>query len=55
MISIPVGFTTLSARMTTAKVSNMVDRLYDKMDSLSHQYGVCKLETVSNTVRCITF
>ena len=43
-----VGFTPLSAKMSAFKVSNMVDRLYGKMDSLSHKFGVYKLETIGD-------
>ena len=41
-----VGFTTLSCIMEPKRVTDMVDRLYDKMDALSIQYGVQKLETI---------
>jgi len=34
--------------MTPKKVSNLVDRLYDKMDALSHEFGVYKLETIGD-------
>ncbi|KAL9190468.1 hypothetical protein ACHAXT_007679 [Thalassiosira profunda] len=43
-----VGFTSLSASMTAAKACNLVDRLYDRMDALSHKHGVHKLETIGD-------
>jgi class 3 adenylate cyclase len=43
-----VGFTTLSSVMDPKKVSDMVHRLYDKMDALSSKYGVQKLETIGD-------
>lgn len=43
-----VGFTTLSSQMTPMKVSNMLDRLYNKFDDLSHKRGVHKLETIGD-------
>jgi len=43
-----VGFTPLSSKMSPRKVSNMVDRLYCMMDSLSHKFGIYKLETIGD-------
>ncbi|KAL7527018.1 hypothetical protein ACHAXR_002817 [Thalassiosira sp. AJA248-18] len=43
-----VGFTPLSSTMSPWKVSDMVDRLYGEMDSLSHKFGVYKLETIGD-------
>ena len=42
------GFTTLSADMSPEKVSDMLDRLYNKFDDLSHKHGVFKLETIGD-------
>ena len=43
-----VGFTTLSCIMEPKKVTDMVDRLYEKMDALSTKFGVQKLETIGD-------
>lgn len=42
-----VGFTDMTARLTPIKVSNMLDRLYQKFDDLSRKHDIFKVETVS--------
>ena len=48
------GFTTLSAEMSPQKVSDMLDRLYNKFDDLSHKHGVFKLETIGDAWMGVT-
>jgi len=49
-----VGYTKLSSTMTPIKVSNMIDRLYQKLDSLSFKWGVHKLETIGDAWMGVT-
>ena len=41
-----VSFTTLSSTMDPSKVSNMLHRLFLKMDALSNFHGIYKVETI---------
>merc|ERR1712224_137063 len=41
-----VGFTNISAQLTPAAVSDMLDRLYSTFDELTHKHGVFKVETI---------
>ena len=41
-------FTILSSEMSPGKVSDMLDRLYNKFDDLSHHHGVQKLEVIGD-------
>jgi hypothetical protein len=44
-----VGFTNISSTMISPlKVSEMLDRLYQKFDQLSHQHDVFKVETIGD-------
>lgn len=43
-----VGFTRLSAQMSSSKVSDMLDRLYTKFDALADGHSVFKLETIGD-------
>jgi hypothetical protein len=44
-----VGFTNISSTMISPlKVSDMLDRLYQKFDQLSHQHDVFKVETIGD-------
>ena len=43
-----VGFTKISSKMSSSKVSDMLDRLYTKFDALADEYGVFKLETIGD-------
>ena len=49
-----VGFTTISATLTPIKISDMLDRLYNKFDALSHKYGVFKVETIGDAYMAVT-
>ena len=41
-------FTPISAEISPVKVSDMLDRLYNKFDDLSHRHGVHKLEVIGD-------
>ena len=43
-----VGFTTISSDLTSAKVSDLVTRLVQTFDTLTHKYGVFHLETIGD-------
>ncbi len=43
-----VGFTDISSRKPPAKVMNMLDRLYSRMDSTCTAYGLFKVETIGD-------
>jgi serine/threonine protein kinase len=43
-----VGFTSIASEMSPMKVSDMLDRLYIKFDSLSRNHDVFKVETVGD-------
>ena len=43
-----VGFTNISASITPLKVSQMLDRLYQKFDHLSREHDVYKVETIGD-------
>ena len=43
-----VGFTKISSKMSSSKVSDMLDRLYTKFDALADEYGFFKLETIGD-------
>ena len=43
-----VGFTNISATITPLKVSQMLDRLYQKFDHLSREHDVYKVETIGD-------
>ena len=45
-----VGFTAMSASLSPLKVSNMLDRLYEKLDKLSHKHNIFKVETIGDAV-----
>lgn len=49
-----VGFTNISQVLTPEKVSDMLDRLYTKFDTLSHDLGVHKMETIGDAYMGIT-
>lgn len=48
------GFTTISSQMPPHKVSNMLDRLYSKFDTLSHEHEVFKVETIGDAYMAVT-
>ena len=43
-----VGFTNISSSLSPLKVSDMLDRLYQKFDALSHEHDVFKVETIGD-------
>jgi class 3 adenylate cyclase len=49
-----VGFTTICSDLTPIKVSDLLDRLYLKFDSLSKLHGVFKVETIGDAWMGVT-
>jgi class 3 adenylate cyclase len=49
-----VGFTNLSAALPPEKVSDLLDRLYLRLDELADRLGVYKLETIGDAYLCAT-
>ena len=49
-----VGFTNISSTLEPIKVSHMLDRLYQKFDSLSHKHDVFKVETIGDAYMAVT-
>jgi class 3 adenylate cyclase len=49
-----VGFTTISGTLSPAKVSNLLDRLYLKLDALSREHKVFKMETIGDSWMGVT-
>mmetsp|Transcript_6825 Transcript_6825/g.12470 ORF Transcript_6825/g.12470 Transcript_6825/m.12470 type:complete len:772 (-) Transcript_6825:97-2412(-) len=49
-----VGFTTISDTFTPLKVSNMLDRLYQALDSLASKHKVFKVETIGDAYMGVT-
>merc|ERR1719399_2118199 len=47
-----VGFTNISATLSPAKVSDMLDRLYTKLDALADKYELFKVETIGDAYFC---
>lgn len=47
-----VGFTDISAQLTPAKVSDMLDRLYTAFDGLVDKYDLFKVETIGDAYFC---
>jgi serine/threonine protein kinase len=43
-----VGFTDISARLAPMEVSEMLHRLYSRLDALADQHGVFKVETIGD-------
>ena len=46
-----VGFTNISSSCSPIKVSDMLDRLYMTLDSLSTKHGLFKVETIVSLTR----
>ena len=44
-----VGYTTISSEMDANKVINMLNRLYQKLDLISDELGVFKVETIGKS------
>jgi class 3 adenylate cyclase len=49
-----VGFTSIASEMSPLKVSDMLDRLYIKFDSLSRNHDVFKVETIGDAWMGVT-
>jgi len=49
-----VGFTNISSILTPLKVSDMLDRLYEKFDNLSRDHDVFKIETIGDAYMAVT-
>jgi serine/threonine protein kinase len=49
-----VGFTNIASELTPIKVSDMLDRLYQKFDKLSRKHGVFKVETIGDAWMGVT-
>ena len=43
-----VGFTDISGSLEARKVADMLGRLYDKLDTLSHKHDIFKVETIGS-------
>ena len=49
-----VGFTDIGATLPPIKISDMLDRLYNRFDQLSHQHDVFKVETIGDAYMAVT-
>jgi len=49
-----VGFTDISSSLTPIKVSDMLDRLYNRFDELSQVHDVFKVETIGDAYMAVT-
>ena len=49
-----IGFTTISSSLPPMKISDMLDRLYNAFDALSHKHGVFKVETIGDAYMAVT-
>eukprot|EP00977_Amphora_coffeiformis_P012826 scaffold3240_cov187-Amphora_coffeaeformis.AAC.21 len=49
-----LGFTKISSELSPLKVSDMLDRLYQKFDALSHEHDVYKVETIGDSWMGVT-
>ncbi len=47
-----VGFTNISASISPEKVNSLLDRLYDRLDSVAEGLGVYKIETIGDAYLC---
>jgi class 3 adenylate cyclase len=49
-----VGFTDISSSLDPMKISDMLDRLYNSFDTLSHYHDVFKVETIGDAYMAVT-
>eukprot|EP00592_Proboscia_alata_P002790 CAMPEP_0194374328 /NCGR_PEP_ID=MMETSP0174-20130528/22731_1 /TAXON_ID=216777 /ORGANISM="Proboscia alata, Strain PI-D3" /LENGTH=1257 /DNA_ID=CAMNT_0039153833 /DNA_START=389 /DNA_END=4163 /DNA_ORIENTATION=+ len=49
-----VGFTDIASSLSDIKVSEMLDRLYNSFDALSHHHNVFKVETIGDAYMAVT-
>eukprot|EP00934_Nitzschia_sp_Nitz4_P006330 Nitzschia sp. Nitz4//scaffold24_size164493//113881//116306//NITZ4_002340-RA/size164493-processed-gene-0.240-mRNA-1//-1//CDS//3329544150//6320//frame0 len=49
-----VGFTNISSELDPLKISDMLDRLYNAFDALSHYHDVFKVETIGDAYMAVT-
>jgi class 3 adenylate cyclase len=54
-ISDIVGFTNISSMIPEEKVSEMLDRLYEKMDAVAEDVGAYKIETIGGQITYVFF
>jgi len=47
-----VGFTTIASQLEPLKISQMLDRLYSKIDHLCQKYDLFKIETIGDAYMC---
>ncbi|CAJ1954719.1 unnamed protein product [Cylindrotheca closterium] len=47
-----IGFTTIASKFEPIKVSQMLDRLYLKLDTLSQKHDLFKIETIGDAYMC---
>lgn len=48
------GYSSLSSILSAMKVADMLQRLYDKLDVLTDQYGIFKVETIDDAYLCVS-
>ena len=49
-----VGYTDITSSMSDTKVSDLLDRLYNKLDELCERLEIFKVETIGNTFMVVT-
>lgn len=49
-----VGFTDIASTLSPVKVSDMLDRLYNVFDELSHKHDIFKVETIGDAYMAVT-
>lgn len=49
-----VGFTDISSNMDAMKICDLLDRLYNSFDALSHYHDVFKVETIGDAYMAVT-
>ena len=49
-----VGYTTISSKLDSMKVSDMLDRLYFRFDAISHEHDVFKVDTIGDAYMAVT-